>query len=258
MVLDTILNPVFKPLLNAVGPLWTVVIMSIVISFLITIIYKYATNQTLMKQLKDDLKKDQERMKKLKSDPKKMMEIQKSAMEKNMKYMMQSMRATLITFLPIILVFGWMNGHLGAESLKPNMPFIAGVEANEGISGNVTLRFGDATTGANSTNIMLLNASAIPIEDGKARWVLKAGSGRYFLEFEHGGARATRYVTITNGLDYEQPIIPQKDSPFKALVVEHNKLIVLNLFGWKLGWLGTYIILSIISSMALRKLLKVY
>ena len=51
-------------------------------------------------------------MKTLRSDPDKMMVVQRKAMETNMKYMMQSMRPTLFTLIPIIVIFGWLNATL--------------------------------------------------------------------------------------------------------------------------------------------------
>ena len=49
-----------------------------------------------------------------------------------------------------------------------------------------------------------------------------------------------------------------EDGTVKSIFVDRGKLIVLNLFGWKLGWLGAYIIFSIVFSMGLRKILKIH
>ncbi len=263
MAWSDILDPVLQPLLNAVGPTWMIVILSVVISALITVIYKYTTNQKLMKQLKEEMKEDQKQMKELKGKPDKLMEIQKKVMEKNMKYMMQSMKATLITFIPIIIVFSWMNGHLAAEPIRPNVEFTVQALMNESVremmnQGNATLKAGDATTGQQSPNIMIIGEPVQQIKDGVAEWKVKAGSGEYFLEFDYEGQKDTRQVTVTNGLKYLPPSEIKRQGPFSELKVVHDKLVVVNLFGWRMGWLGAYIILSIATSMLFRKLLKVY
>ena len=67
-----------------------------------------------MKELKGEMKEFQKEMKDLKDDPKKMMEVQKRAMEKNMKYMLQSLKPTLFTFIPLILIFGWLRSYYAA------------------------------------------------------------------------------------------------------------------------------------------------
>lgn len=93
--LDTIFNPWLGPLLN-LPAFWTILIISAGITLLVTIVYKYTTNQREMKQIKDDLKKYQKEMKETK-DTKKLMEVQKKALDLNMKYMMSSFKSTLYT-----------------------------------------------------------------------------------------------------------------------------------------------------------------
>ena len=49
------------------------------------------------------------KMKEHKEDAGKMMEIQKEAMEKNIKYMKHTFVPMILTFLPIIIIFGWIK-----------------------------------------------------------------------------------------------------------------------------------------------------
>ena len=116
------LNVVFAPLLK-LPILWTVIILSFIVSIIIIIITKYTTDQALMKKLKGDLKEHQKQIKELKGNPAKAMEVQKKSMELNMKYMMHSLKPTLITFIPIILIFGWMSSTFAYESIKPGQEF---------------------------------------------------------------------------------------------------------------------------------------
>lgn len=55
----------------------------------------------------------QKELKELKDNPEKFMEAQKMMMEKNMQYMKHSMKPTLITFVPLILIFGWLRLRFG-------------------------------------------------------------------------------------------------------------------------------------------------
>src|SRR3989338_7043876 len=122
MVFEGVLSPIFDPMLKF--PIFAVVlIMSFLITLITTVIYKYTTNQSLMKDLKDEMKALQGEMKTLKDNPSKMMEIQKKSMQTNMKYMSHSMKATLITFLPIIFIFGWMNAHIAYQPIVPGESF---------------------------------------------------------------------------------------------------------------------------------------
>ena len=74
--LNYIMNPIFSPLL-ALSPTLAILIITVVIAFLMTVIYKYTTNQSLMKDLKNEIKEFQKEMKELRNEPQKMMSVQK-------------------------------------------------------------------------------------------------------------------------------------------------------------------------------------
>ena len=107
---NMIMDPVLRPLLY-LSPFWGILIISFLVSLIISVIYKYVTDQNLMKQLKAEMKEFQKEMKELRQHPEKMMEVQKKAMETNMKYMTQSFKPTLFTFIPIIIIFSWLSAH---------------------------------------------------------------------------------------------------------------------------------------------------
>ncbi len=86
-------------------------VISFILTFIITLAYKFLTDQKLMKSLKEELKELQKKMKEFKDQPSKLMEIQKEAMQKNFKYMIHSMKPTIITFLPIIIIFSWLRNY---------------------------------------------------------------------------------------------------------------------------------------------------
>lgn len=248
-IINNVLDPVFYPLLK-LGPLWAVLIISFVVSLLITIVYKYVTDQNLMKQLKDEMKELQKEMKELKNEPQKAMEVQKKAMDRNFKYMGHSLKPTLITFIPIIIIFGWLNAHMGYYPIMPGQEFATILTAQEGISAAVTL---------DAPGMTILSDNPKELLDGKARWTLQADNpGEYTLLYELSGKTYTKDIIIKKGNGYAPPVKSIKDALVKEIQVEHEKIIVMNVFGWKLGWLGVYIISSLIFSIALRKIMKVY
>ncbi|MBU2637566.1 MAG: DUF106 domain-containing protein [Nanoarchaeota archaeon] len=107
--LDAISGPLFK-----MPEPFPILLISFLLTLLTTLIYKYATDQELMKTIKEDIKALQAEMKGLKDKPEKLMSKQKEAMQKNMKMMMQSFKPMLITFIPIVFIFGWLRGHYTA------------------------------------------------------------------------------------------------------------------------------------------------
>ncbi|MDD5177733.1 MAG: EMC3/TMCO1 family protein [Candidatus Nanoarchaeia archaeon] len=105
---DSFFNAIFGKLIQW-DPLGGLIVICLVLTFIVTLIYKFTTNQTLMKELKVKTKEYQLEMKKFKNDPQKLMEIQKQAMDVNMKYMMQSFKPMLFTLIPVIILFGWLT-----------------------------------------------------------------------------------------------------------------------------------------------------
>ena len=246
---ESFFNSIFTPLLSF-SPFWTVFLIAFTISLVITVIYKFATDQRLMKELKTDMKKLQKEMKELKDHPEKMMAKQKLAMQKNMEYMKHSMKSTLFTILPIIIIFGWLNGTLGFEPINPGEDFTTEMEFVGGVQGTVRIVAPDGVT--------IISEEVQEVTDNKASWALNAEEGEYLLLYKFNDQSFEKDVLITSGFGYKQPVKAIKDNVVKSISINQKKLKVMNLFGWKLGWLGTYIIFSIVFSMALRKLMKLH
>ena len=100
-------------------PALLIVIVSAAIALVSTLVYKYMTDQNLIKTLRADIKKYQLQMREHKTNPEKVMEIQKQMMPMNTKLMMQTMKPTIITIIPFILVFNWLRGMLNGIVIIP-------------------------------------------------------------------------------------------------------------------------------------------
>jgi uncharacterized membrane protein (DUF106 family) len=257
MAFFSLLDPVLNPIL-VLHPFWAILILSFMISLVMILIYKWMTNQEQMKSLKDDIKRYQKEMKEHKNNPKQAMEIQKKAMDANMKYMGQSMKPTFVSFLPIILIFGWMNAHLAYEPLVPGEEFNVQASFSQGIFGNATIKVPDG---------FKVDSYTQEIINGKANWSLTAPElknpegDNYILEFENDGEVVSKDILITYKLAYKETTKSIRDSRFTMINVFNRPMKPLgsiSIFGWLPGWLGVYIITSIIFSMSLRKLLKLH
>lgn len=245
--LDPVLNTVLGPLLS-MDPTYAVALIAFLMTLLLTLAYKFLTDQDLMKDLKAQIKGFQEQMKTLKEHPEKMMKVQKQAMELNMKYMMHSMKPTLFTFIPIILIFGWLNAHMAFIPIMPGTEFT--------VEGQFTANT-EAFLKVIPSGVTLLTEEKQPIVDGNAQWGLKGNKGNYQIEITHKDTTETKDLKIDNHY-YEEPLEKFGDGSITSINVGLKKQIVLNLFGWELGWLGAYIIFSIFFSILLRKVLKVH
>jgi uncharacterized membrane protein (DUF106 family) len=246
--LDPALNFIFDPLL-ALPPFWGIFTIALLISVIVTVVYKLVTPQTLMRQLKDEMKTLQKQMRELKQDPQKAMQVQQQVMAANAKYMRHSFKPTFITLIPVILIFTWLQGHLAYEPLLPNHEFTVTVIPEKGYIGNVTVEVPDG--------LELTAPEEKDVTNGHVLFTFRGlKEGEYALVFSAGGFQAVKDVRITTQKAYA-PVEQRYAGAIKSVQVGHQKTIVMNLLGWKIGWLGSYILFSIVLTTLLRRLLKV-
>lgn len=224
-------------------PLISILLVSTVVSLIIVVSYKLLTDQKEMKRLKDELAASQKRMKEIK-EPEKLMAVQKEAMALNMQYMSKSMKPTLITFLPIILIFGWMNAHFAFEPLSPGQEFLLTAHVKDAQNVSIVVPEGLTVT----------SAATAEVHDSIAKFNLKGEEGKHLVTLQGGGEEVDKEVIITTERTYASVSQAYKGKVFESVTLGNEKLIVF----WKIGWLGTYIIAAILLSTVLRRLLKVY
>lgn len=87
------------------GSPWDVLIISLIITFLVTLAYKFLTDQVKMKELKSRMKEIQEKMKVDRTNQ----DLQKEMWGIQGQFFKHSMKPMLFTFLPLILIFNWMR-----------------------------------------------------------------------------------------------------------------------------------------------------
>ena len=87
------------------SPLFSIIIFSFIITFILTLVYKKLMLKGKMDELKAKQKDLREQMKENKDNPEKIQEIQKEMMDASMKSMKLTFKPMLITFLPLILIF---------------------------------------------------------------------------------------------------------------------------------------------------------
>ena len=249
MVLNAILNPLLRPLL-ALGDFWAMTIITLLVSLIVTVIYKYVTDQAMMKQLKEDLKQLQQKAKTHKGDSTKMMAVQKEMMDKNMVLMKHSFKPTLITFLPLILIMGWLQANMAFDPIPPDSVFSVAVTTDKDFVGVVEL--------LETPTVAVIGDRNQTPRNGMAVFDLKAPEGMHSLQFSAGGAQFDIDAVVSSGRAYGAQTKAIKRNGIRQIAVSYPKNILLDLGFLKLGWIGTYIVLSLIFSVGLRKVLKVY
>ena len=266
-IIDPALNAIFSPLFK-IPSIAAIFILSLLVTFIITIIYKYTTDQALLKNVKEQQKKLQDEMKKHRDNPKKLMKLQREAMSSSMEMMRESFKSMLYTFIPILILFGWIATHFAFSPLSVGEEF------------NVTIYAKDNTKNViinTPEGLKLISEKNINFSEGKASFLVKAEKeGIYNLTFEESGVIYDKKVVVGN-LDSNL-----KDKKLKQtwidfiygssegylgkgnvyqIEVKYDRIKPFgdfSFFGWHPGWLGTYIIFSLVLSIVLRKVMNVY
>jgi len=259
MVLNSLLDPILNPLLS-LGPFWAILIISIVIALFTTLIYKYATDQNKLRKLKADLKRYQKKAQAAQKDnPEKAMQIQKDMMKLNGQYMKASFKSTLYTFIPVLIFFGWLGANLAFVPLMPGVPFSISAELQPNITGTFILTLPDGL----SAPITVLNSTG----DSVVTWSNVTGlKGTYNPSILYNKTGEEHFFQVLiSPYKYLNPInVISESDTFSSININQEKLYVfrdipvLKDIPWvkNWGWLGSYILFSIIFSTLLRKILK--
>ncbi|MEK6951595.1 MAG: EMC3/TMCO1 family protein [Nanoarchaeota archaeon] len=91
------------------GAPYNLMIITFIITLFTTLIYKFTTNQERLKSIREEMKNIQNEIKGLKSSPEKMLEKQKQLSPLMMESYKHIFKPMLITFLPLILILGWLR-----------------------------------------------------------------------------------------------------------------------------------------------------
>jgi uncharacterized membrane protein (DUF106 family) len=258
MVLNAIFNTIFGPILG-LSYFLIILIVSLILTLITTLIYKWTTDQKRMKALKVEVKELRDKLTKNKTNQKKMLEIQQQMMSKNMEMMKQSFKPMLFTFIPLIIIFAWMASTLAFMPLVPSEPFtITAVMTETFISGNSNISIKIVPEMS-----VVRDDTYVPEKAGtkEARWIATPEKeGTYSILIESPTFKETKEIIISTEKKYSMPVSDYKESQLDKLIVGNKEVKPFgsfSLLGWRPGWLGTYIILSIVMSIGLRKLLDI-
>jgi uncharacterized membrane protein (DUF106 family) len=257
MGFTSFLDPVLNWLLY-LPPFLAVLIMALLVTFLVTIVYKYTTDQVKMKQLKEELKGYQDKIRQLAKEnkPDKALALQNQAMKSNLEYMKHSFKATLWTMIPVLILFAWMSQSMAYYPIAPGQAFTVTAIFAEGHAPNATLStIPDLTFISTATQGIAYNAN---LKKDTALWNLSGGAGEYKLSVNYNNENYDHKILITESKKYDTPELIVQNSKLQKLVVGYKPVYAFTLFGINFTWFWTYLILSIVLSMGIRKVMKVY
>lgn len=105
---DGFFNAIFGNLITY-NPLYGLLAVSFVITLIITLVYKFMTDQKELKRVRDETKDIRDQMKLHKDNPQKMSELQKRSLEISMGSFKHQIKPMIVTMIPILIIFGWLK-----------------------------------------------------------------------------------------------------------------------------------------------------
>lgn len=218
-----------------------------------TLVTKKFTNQNRMKELKGIQKACQIKLKEVKGNADEMTKINKQMMECSMELMKHSFRPMLITFIPILLIFWWANANLAYFPIDSGEQFSITVILDKTASENVNIEAPKEFSVIGESEKPPTLDKGFFKSNKKVDFDLIAGErGAYLIKVIYEDEIASKNILISN-LDYEKKSEMNKDWN----MIEEIKINYYNTGFFNTYWLWTYISVSIVSSIILRKVFDV-
>ena len=257
----------FLPFRN-LSPWYGMIFISLLTALFMLFIFRYTSNQTGIKRVKDKIKAHLLELRLYKENMGTTLRAQGKIFRCNIKYIGYSAKPMLVMIIPLVLILAQLNLWFGYDSLAQGERTIVKVKLEDNLN-------------PMDTEAILDSAAAIAVETPPLRieeekeicWRIRAkGEGKHALPFTMNGEPFSKTIVISpsplakisplkasrilDGFLYpgESPL--PKNLPVKAVEVIYPAKR-LNLFGLKLHWLVAYFALSIIFAFALKRPFKV-
>ena len=262
LLTGSFLDSWFRPFITQ-SPTLVVFLFSVALAFLSVVTYKYTTNQKVLKELKEKMNNIQKKMKDLRKDfnnkesQKEITRLNTELVKISGQQMKHSMRSTLFTLIPFLLLFGWLAAHYTYMPLYPNQTFNVTLTSMNNIQ-NLSLETvpGNLSVINKTTQKVAMKNNINNIYYIRT-FTLRGPSGKYSLNFKKGNdTMITKNIIITTNSEYTKQKEVYKDKGITLTV--SNKPLKMKLLGISMSWFWYYFIITVIFSSIFRKLLKVY
>ncbi|MFT4250531.1 MAG: EMC3/TMCO1 family protein [Candidatus Woesearchaeota archaeon] len=219
-------------------------LLALIITVLMNAVYYFVTDQKEMRRLKGRIKDLQADMKKHRDNQKKVMQLQKNLLKLNGEYTKKSLKPTLYTLIPILIVFGWMAANLAFAPVLPGEEVVFVVEMREPA---ILTLVGDVQVDERTKETI----------ERERSWRISASSSVNFSVQTQEGESITRELVISS---IPSANVESHDAPFRRSTIEYGKATPFggfSMFGYRPGWLFTYILYSIVLSILIRKVFRI-
>lgn len=240
-----------------------ILLATIGISLFSTLVYKFATNQKKMREIKERLKVLQKELREARGDQERMLKINSQIMKSHNEYSMQSMRSILFTFIPVMLVFIFLRAHVAYAPIHPGDTFTVLLDyRDQAALGSTLVQVPNGFTLLNTSNYTKSGFLGLGSRKGEAVLIRAPNtSANGTITFSYGNETVNRSVMVTESNKYAQQSVSYRNGFLASAAIQYQGLRVFDvpwLPGWLQGWLAVYIIFTLIFTNVFRTVLKVH
>lgn len=238
--------------------------ISIVTGLVMLIIFKYTSNQGAIKQTKQVIKGLFLELRLYKDDLKQSLASQKRLLRTNLTYMKYSVIPMLVMIIPVILILIQMNFRFSNRALQPGDDVLVKLVAEPSVHALDTIKLEIEPEGV----FLATKPLHIPLS-GEVDWRVRVEKpGKYELVFSIEGLEYRHPLVVSNDLVRVYPEImkpgfleswlypgapyPPESVPIQGLSIAYPERTT-PLLGFKIHWLITFLIVSIIAGFAVKK-----
>jgi len=263
-LMGSLFDLLFLPF-RSFNPWAGMVFISLLTGLLMLLIYRWTSNQTGIRRVKDKIKAHLLELRLYKDNMGVTMKAQGQILKANLRYLGLNLKPLLVMIIPLILILAQLNLWFGSEPLTVGKPALVKIRVgpNVDITGTeFSIKAPDA---------ILVETSALRIDEQKEiNWRVKpAAAGRFNLIIQAGDKSYEKTVIVDGrklqkvsplrvkrGI-WDELLYPGEkplpgDGQIRTIEVVHSGKR-LSLFGLRLHWLVAYLLLSIVFGFALKK-----
>jgi len=271
-LINTILGKLFDLLLlpfRSLNPWAGMTFISLLTGLLMLIIYRWTSNQSGIRRVKDIIKAHLLELRLFKDNMGVTMKAQGQILRANLHYLALNLKPLLVMIIPLILILAQLNLWFGSEPLAVGRPAILKVRLQPGVDVLAT------EFALESPPEVTVETPPLRIEESReVDWRLRpAAAGTFDLTIRAGDRSYLKTVVVDGrGLKKVSPLKVKRslldevlypgekalpgESLIKAIEIVYPAK-KLSLLGLRLHWLIAYLALSIVFGFALKKPFRV-
>jgi hypothetical protein len=248
------------------GPLWTLVVFSLLTGILMLWIFGLVSDQDAIRTIRDRIRGNLIGVRLFGDDLGLLFRLQGRLLRDNVVFLKYALIPILVMIVPVLVIIIQLNLRYGARPLEPGEAALVKVTLRDagaidrGVALEAPAGVAVETPGVRVASLREVAWRVRPAEPGHYRLLVRAGDETVEKELRVGGAwGATSSRRTGKGLldVLLYPGEPPVPSGAVVSVEVAYRPLELQLFGWPLNWLVVFFLLSILAGFAFRRVLGV-